>query len=145
MKGIYFIDQWLVSLFMTCFVLNTIWKPSEEASQELPSAQPVSICLWMQPETLEQKSPCMAVSEFLGVHRDEPVLCLYFHYLSWHLICFLIVEALTVSTQAYFPLFLPTRSIVLYLYSLHVGKESQKCLIRVLMDNEAAKNLTSRE
>lgn len=36
-KGIYFIDQWLASIFMTCFVLNMIWKPPMEHSQELLS------------------------------------------------------------------------------------------------------------
>lgn len=72
-KGVYFIDQWLVSLFMTCLVLNMIWKPSEEGSWELLS-QGLSACPWTQTDTLEQKY--LHAAKFLnpwGAYRDEAV------------------------------------------------------------------------
>lgn len=97
-KGIYFIDQWLVSLFMTCLVWNTIWKPSKKGSWELLSHGRVGMPLNTARNIGAKISTCSQVPKFLGAvqRRSSAIscLCLYLHGISWHLMCFLITEHL---------------------------------------------------
>lgn len=129
-KGIYFIDQWFVSLFYDMLGITYDSKTFRGRFLGNTKSWPVVMLLNTARHLGAKISMCGQVSTFSGgVQRlSSSVSCLcklYLHGISWHFIYFLILETLKcLRTEAYFPVFLRIKPFVVCLYLYVVERKS---------------------